>query len=365
MQTSDPATNKKQLNDAGDVLRSEDAGRSETTSAFLVIENWRSAHSKPLHIATTLLRRATLKVQKYATVSSRLKRMDTIVAKLKRAQTQSLELSTMQDIGGCRAVMWDISDVVLLERKFEALRNDPNVRIKDYIRKPKPDGYRSIHVIFKYQRRSKRLDNREKITIEFQIRSTLQHAWATAVETVDAFSRQKLKAGAADERWQRFFVLASSVFAMHEYCPAIENAPTDESELRQELSSLWNELKVLDLLHGWATAAGHLPEVLQTYSPGEDTPTLFVLLVDFSTKSIKIDGFSSLEIDAANRRYADLEKQIRDGLRAEVVLASVEKIFQLREAFPNFYADTREFTKAIAEFLGEDILYRKAASMKD
>ena len=90
-----------------------------------------------------------------------------------------------------------------------------------------------------------------------------------------------------------------------------------------------------------------------------------MLLVDFITKSIKIDGFSSLEINAANQRYSELEKEIRDGLRAEVVLASVEEIVQLREAFPNFYADTREFTKAIAEFLGEDILYRKAASMKE
>ena len=52
MQIADPAINKRQINNAGDVVRSEDSGRLETSSAFQVIESWRSAHSRPLRVVT-------------------------------------------------------------------------------------------------------------------------------------------------------------------------------------------------------------------------------------------------------------------------------------------------------------------------
>ena len=42
---------------------------------------------------------------------------------------------------------------------------------------------------------------------------------------------------------------------------------------------------------------------------------------------------------------------IRKGYRAQVVLVSIEKVEQLKTAFPNFYADTSDFLKAIELFV--------------
>jgi hypothetical protein len=56
----------------------------------------------------------------------------------------------------------------------------------NYIEKPKPDGYRGVHLIIKYRSTAKR--EYKDQNIEVQIRSRLQHAWATAVETCETFT---------------------------------------------------------------------------------------------------------------------------------------------------------------------------------
>ncbi len=61
----------------------------------------------------------------------------------------------------------------------------------DYIEHPKESGYHGIHLIYQY-RSDKRTDN-NSLKIEVQLRSQLQHAWATAVETVGTFVQQALK----------------------------------------------------------------------------------------------------------------------------------------------------------------------------
>jgi len=73
----------------------------------------------------------------------------------------------------------------------------------DYINNPKPSGYRGFHLVYRYQSDKKQTYNNLKV--EMQIRSPLQHQWATAVETVDAFTGQALKSSSGDEEWQTFY----------------------------------------------------------------------------------------------------------------------------------------------------------------
>jgi hypothetical protein len=47
------------------------------------------------------------------------------------------------------------------------------------------------------------------------------------------------------------------------------------------------------------------------------------------------------------------EQQIRDGYSAYAVLVSVEDVNMLREAYPNFYADTDSFVLGIRTFIEE------------
>lgn len=347
MNLSPQQLSNNRINKAGDALISEDASR---TLAFEVVNQWRASYSGPMRVVALLLTRAALRINRQAIVSSRLKRMESIVAKLQRFKKGKMRLATMQDIGGCRVVFWPIDEVRQFMQKYSSFLASPNIKISNYIEQPKPDGYRGIHVVIRYKSNSLHFSHWDDKRIEIQIRSTLQHAWATAVETVDLFAGQTLKSGSGEEKWRRFFVLASSVFARLENSPIVVGTPEDQNILKAELAALWDELNVLHLLLGWATAAGRLPEVLKD-SPIASDATIFLLMVNLDEKTVYISPYTSEQIDDANRDYAFREEVIRKGYRAQVVLVSIEKVEQLKRAFPNFYADTSDFLKAIELFV--------------
>src|SRR5690606_14571502 len=85
------------------------------------------------------------------------------------------------------------------------------IRFKDYIKKPKEDGYRGYHLVGKFpdSSGSSRL-------IEIQLRTTLQHDWATSVEIVDLFTNQALKSNQGKEEWKQSFADVSKQFAIME-----------------------------------------------------------------------------------------------------------------------------------------------------
>ena len=69
-----------------------------------------------------------------------------------------MKLSQMQDLGGCRAILSDVESVYRLFDMYRGpltLFEDADTRLKcyDYIRTPKPDGYRGIHIVGRYQAR--------------------------------------------------------------------------------------------------------------------------------------------------------------------------------------------------------------------
>ncbi len=86
--------------------------------------------------------------------AQRLKRLPSIVKKLELFK--NMQLSQMQDLGGCRAVVGHIEQVDHLVKTYKS--NPPPTakpaKIDDYVTKPKEDGYRSVHLVYKYQRRA-------------------------------------------------------------------------------------------------------------------------------------------------------------------------------------------------------------------
>jgi ppGpp synthetase/RelA/SpoT-type nucleotidyltranferase len=146
-------------------------------------------------------------------VAQRVKRLSSIVAKMRRFQ--GLRLSQMQDIGGCRAVLSSVAEVRNAVKSFKtsSIRHEL-AREDDYIANPKDSGYRGVHLIYKYV--SDRSETYNGLKIEVQIRSQLQHAWATAVETVGTFIQQALKSSQGEDEWLRFFCLMGSAIALRE-----------------------------------------------------------------------------------------------------------------------------------------------------
>jgi len=108
-----------------------------------------------------------------AKISQRLKRVPRIVSKLTRYPRS--RLTQMQDIGGCRAVVSGLADLMRLRERVDAAWAPDIVRTDDYVTNPKSSGYRAIHVVVR----------RDDHLIEVQLRTTLQNVWATTVEETE------------------------------------------------------------------------------------------------------------------------------------------------------------------------------------
>ena len=187
-----PQYSRSRVDRAGSILASDlvDIDFDEYDDALTVINNWRSSHSRPLYTFRIGIRRHAERVDENALVAQRIKRLSSI--RLKLLLSRNMKLSQMQDIGGCRAVVETVNRVdELVKHYMESDIKHKLLNKDDYIRQPKSSGYRSIHLIYKYFSDKKATHN--GLRIELQVRSQLQHAWATAVETVGTFIQQALK----------------------------------------------------------------------------------------------------------------------------------------------------------------------------
>jgi len=231
-----PRFSFNQVDKAGVCIRTGIQGPPTTVlvNSFDILFNYRSAHSFPLNCMYMTLRRRATNVDKNALSAQRLKRLESILLKLHR--NQHMQLSQMQDIGGCRAVVQSIKGVHSLVRsyKINPLKTHKLQGTKDYIASPKPDGYRCVHLMYRFAGNSKS-SPWDKLRIEIQIRTRLQHSWATAVETVDTFTHEKLKIGKGSDDWRRFFQIVGSGHAIIENQPLVRGTPTDKEELKNEI----------------------------------------------------------------------------------------------------------------------------------
>jgi Region found in RelA / SpoT proteins len=345
---------KGQIDRAARALVEAPPPSPELDQALAIINNWRACHGYPLHaIKMTLLRRAKT-IDSSALIAQRLKRLPSISLKLK--DNPAMKLSQMQDIGGCRAVMASISDV----RKLISIYEKTNVKNPrsgrpvqhekyDYILNPKQDGYRSYHLVFRYQSEYEDKKAFEGQRIEIQIRSRLQHAWATAVETVQTFTGQALKSKikAGDPQWLRFFALMGSAIALRERTPLVPACPQDKNDLVSEIRYLSNQLNVEDILMGWGVA---VHDILTAPAYGA---AAFLLELDTGKKTLRTTPFKSDELQRASEEYLKIERETEGRPEIQVVLVSVESLESLKVAYPNYYLDTGAFIGAMKYVTGE------------
>ena len=182
---NDKEVSKKELNRISKRI----VENAETIEDLQKLSDFRAEHSKIIKSFVWSLRSIiNNKKRNSIIISQRLKRLPSIIGKLKRFP--ELRLGRMQDLAGARIILPGIKDTKevasYLKNKVYKQKDKNNflfIREKNYILEPKEDGYRSIHQIFKYQ--GKKETKLEGYQIELQIRTKLQHQWATSVEIKD------------------------------------------------------------------------------------------------------------------------------------------------------------------------------------
>lgn len=176
-----PQFTKGQIKKAGDVLREfERTGIIPSAiHSSGIAEAWRACHAYPINTFRATLSRKISKLRlRESTVAQRLKRMPTILNKLVREP--SMNLDRMQDIGGVRAILRSYRDVKRLVNEYKRKNSRFYHELhkeKDYITHPKPDGYRGVHLIYKYNNPQKQGREYKGLLLELQIRTRHQHAW--------------------------------------------------------------------------------------------------------------------------------------------------------------------------------------------
>lgn len=113
-------------------------------------------------------------------VKSRLKTPESIIKKVYR---KGVELSlpsireNIRDIAGVRITCSFISDIYELSHMLQNQKDITVIECKDYIKNPKPNGYKSLHLILQIPIfMSDRVDN---VYVEVQIRTIAMDFWAS------------------------------------------------------------------------------------------------------------------------------------------------------------------------------------------
>ena len=145
-----PGYSRGRVNRAGWALARTDSTAPKVREDLRVLNNWRTAHSFPLNELHHRLRTLAAPIGSDTIISQRLKTTPSTLAKLRRFPR--MQLARMQDMGGCRAALDTVAQVrELHEVHRRAGWEHRLVRDVDYIDRPKPSGYRGVHLVYRYR----------------------------------------------------------------------------------------------------------------------------------------------------------------------------------------------------------------------
>lgn len=113
-------------------------------------------------------------------IKSRIKSPESIMKKMIRKNADITINSikhTIKDIVGIRIVCSFISDIYAISEMIQKQKDVTLIEMKDYIKKPKPNGYKSLHLILSIPVFMS--DRVEEVFVEIQIRTVAMDFWAS------------------------------------------------------------------------------------------------------------------------------------------------------------------------------------------
>ena len=338
-----PNESKSKINKAGKVLTNEKFFNVEYQDALELANRWRACHAYPLNTFQATLRQKVSQCSGVPIVAQRLKRMPTIIDKLTRFP--NMQLTTMQDIAGLRAILDNFNDVQSVVNKYISNKSLAHEFVDhyNYIDNPRDiDGYRSHHLTYKYK--NNRNPNYDGLRVEIQIRTRLQHIWATAVETMGTFLGQALKSKQGDKEWIDFFAAVSSAFA---YLEGTNQVPRFAHLSRRDtidlVAKMENELGAIEKMKNFSTVINSIGN--------RKSYTYHLLVLNSMEHSISVYTYDRENFEKAMEDYAKFESEAVAGSKLEPVLVSAGPMENLRKAYPNLFLDITEFETTLMNLI--------------
>lgn len=338
--------------------------------AMKKLSYWRGLHIDALDLTYSIIGKIAKVYDKDVLLAKRLKRTDSIVKKLHRFQ-KSMQLITMQDIGGCRIIVKNRKKINKIIK--ELIKDNRFKVVKNYIDNPNDRGYRSIHLIGTFPGK----DGSSKC-IEIQIRTHIQHSWATAVEIIDLFTDQSIKTNSGSEKWKQFFKSTSNLFVNLEDNPYLNNSMNQESNPNQSMDrrnaklvltdysekfhlkkndnnfikdnkqmfSLCAELDLFNKMKLYAKSI-QTTEKDDIQFPSSGFILIIITLDDKDMKkatyTLNYKHFSKeMEREAIHEYLVEERKTVKEKNYITALIAS-ESVGGIKEAYPNYFADSQKF----------------------
>ena len=329
---------KRQINKIGDYIRAHDIKyengilihQDEYEAVREDLDAYRYKHIRPMDdIFDQIVKLKTKHSEFDMLVAERPKRLPSILGKLHRFPT--MELSQIQDLGGVRVIVNDIDQLQKLLPLLDEIL--PDYREKNRIKNPAPSGYRGIHRIFK----------RDGVAIELQIRTMLQHVWATTVESIDVLRGTSMKNGQNDPAWTEFFQLLSSIFAMSEQMPVLDmHDGASPAEIVDMVRRLNEEYQIVSQVENYSKT-----NFIDTDS--KQYPDAYYALISRDNDKItQITYYTETEEYKAFEDYENYERSVDN---RDKVLVSVDKVKQLLKAYPNYFVNLEKIAKTLKTLL--------------
>lgn len=348
---------KKKIDRAADQIRHGVAGE-ERLAAIEIVQSYREFHLYPLMLLKNHLSRTAKKISPDVIVARRLKRLPTIIDKLERPtldgkSTNAIKFTRMQDIAGCRAIVKNPKQLWALKKRLERSRSVHKIiRTKDYLCEPKSSGYGGLHLIYKCYEGQEEDHVWKGSLVEIQLRTAMQHAWATSLEIIDTLEGINLKTSIENhEEWRTFFQLAGKLVAHREGFAELEGHIHDFTLMNcDQLSSdlnVWSKLSKYELAITLTTDSDIVP-AHRLNSNGLFLIRITKEAILNKTYEVDVKFFSNDESSIALELLNESEL---DDKYIVAVLVSAEGVRALKQAYPNYFGATdlfRDFLKYVS-----------------
>ncbi len=324
------------------------SNNSISDKELAIFNEWRYYHN---NIISNVQRSIKKRLKKLwinnINIVQRLKRMSSIKYKISRLQTR---LSAMQDIWGIRIIVNDIPTVYKIRDIIVGLLKHDLQNENDYIRNVKNDWYRSFHLIYQYK---SKIQKYNWLFFEIQVRSQLQHIWATTVEIIDTVERINIKwwgSSNKENNRRKFFVyisnliyyldmndtenLESQIIKIGEYIDQINYIIKINRKLSLIKQNTIDPFRFLIKRKRWKTRTIYR------------NSKYIIFTYDTKEKIKKIYSFPTEE--KAKAKYFEIETNFPT---IDAVLVSWTNYENLEKAYPNYLLNLNKFVKVLDVFM--------------